>query len=212
MNTSTNKNHVIGVISIIETLILFTMGILGNQISDSMRISPFFLLTTTAIGLIILSAISYTQSMNVPKNQEQPTTSQNFLRKVTPKTMVGIFPFGVMIGLLTGALLLSIGFPSAYVAWFYLFIVMPYEANGLIIGFILSILFALLIDSRLAASLAVGYSIAFSTTILIIRPHENNILLTYSGHIIFFVLLGLLLIIGEPVINWLRKIITEPRI
>ncbi len=203
MNTSnTNQNPTASVIAVVEMLLLFIVGILGNKIAEILNISPGILILLTIIGLGSLAAISYSKSVNITANQPHPRFSHYL-----PKTMISMLPFGIILGLLAGLFVPSFFPPQQFQPF-----VNPYEVIGIFLGLIFIIIIAIAIDNRLAASIGLGYGIAFATVILVTRPRENEIFSTYGGFLLGFVIIAIILVVAEPVFKWLQKIANEPRI
>ena len=72
-------------------------------------------------------------------------------------------------------------------------------------------LFAVAIDGFLAASLLLGYGIAFSTAI-VISQNGAGFVPTYVGDGLVFVLFAMVFIAVEPAFSWFRKALAEPRV
>ena len=214
------KHPTAGLIAVLQTILVFVVGVLGNKISEYLSISITNLLAFTGIGLGILAVISY---FSIPPLASSVTTvASSSLKRFLPKTMVGIFPFGMFLGIVLGSLLPAMEISEPFIngpTWFaHLFnelgIAVPLgEFAGILGGCIACFLFALTIDGHLAGSLLFGYGLAFSTATIVRQTQElSTILLTYFGQGIIFVLIALFLIVIEPIFKKMRGSLTEPRI
>ena len=65
MNQSTRTNPVAGIIAVVDVVLVFLMGILGNNISEKLDIPTSILLILAVIGLAILAIISYGNSYSL---------------------------------------------------------------------------------------------------------------------------------------------------
>lgn len=221
MHTSTNRDNFGALIAIVETLFLFFIGLLSSKISEALRIEPITLLLFTMVSLIVLAVISYVKFHPISTSQTQPTASGVTFARFIPKTMIGIFPFGVAVGLVIGIVIPSVGLATSSIespTWIANLYgcrsvdMHSYELIGIFIAIVFCILFAILIDGRLAAAILIGYGISFPTALIVIRPEENSAFLTYTAYIIGFGIIGVILLVIEPILKWLRGIVTEPRI
>jgi len=216
MNQST-KNPITGFIAAFETILLFMMGILGNKISENLEISSNTLLLLTGVGLGILAIISY--FMTVPAQTQPNTTSR--IKKFLPKTMVGVFPFGVFLGVIFGSFIPLFDPNSSLVTTpglanlfgYPYFLLGEGELAGILGGLIACVLFAVIVDGYLAGSLLIGYWIAFATATVIKQDLSAiNVLITYVGQGIVLIVISFFLIKSEKWLKEFRKLITETRV
>lgn len=222
MEQSRPGNAISGLIAVIDVTLMFGMGILGDKISERLNIQVGALLTMTVAGLLISAIISYVSS----KGSHIETSAEKqygfSLKQLAPKTMMGILPFGAVAGMLMGLLIPAANEAAAP------FFIMPrwistifgnfsaifltsFEFLGVVLGVVLCVMFAIAIDAHLAASFGIGYGIAFATSVVFQQP-TNNILLTYAGESIFWLLIGLLLIFLSPIFKKIRATLSTPRI
>ena len=214
MNTHNNSRFAT-FIAIAEMLLLFVSSMMGNKIADSLNISSTLIIITTAICLVTLSVISYLKTHDSAAIQVKPLRFGVNITRFLPRTMVGMFPFGVIIGLLAGSTLpFSIsGFAGIWTQIGTSYLGMyAYEFWGIAIAIIICLIFAILIDGPLAGAFIFGYGLSFATAILIIRPSENDYLMTYLAYGAGFIILALLFTITEPILAFIRKTITKPRV
>jgi hypothetical protein len=218
----TNKNPVAGFIVAFETILLFFMGILGNKISENLSIPQNILIITTGIGLGILAIISYL----VTNSQQVQANTTSSLKRFLPKTMVGVFPFGVFFGVIFGSFISPLDFNSSMqiLGWiasifgYNAFYINASELAGILGGCIACLLFALIVDGYLASSLLMGFWIAFATITIIKQPSIEvnvlavNVFITYIGQGIVFLLASILFIKFDGLFQHVRKLISEPRI
>jgi len=215
-----NQDGVSPIIAIVEAFILFAIGILGDEIAEVLEIPSRSLFILAGLLFIVLAGISYTKS-----GKTTVLTSQDF-RRFIPKTMVGMFPIGVVIGFIAGAVLtrqdleLVYCWPSEISSLFgYSSLCLGRcEILGVLIGFIISLVFAIFINPHLAAAMLVGYGLALPTAILFIATslQREDIPSTYIGHILSSIAFGVILMVGLPLFNRLLKkfkqVLTEQRI
>lgn len=194
-------------IAILETLLLFIIGVLGNRISESLSISPTTLIIYTGVGLLILSVISYIKTIPFSKESIEKIEIGIKAWRFIPRTMISIFPVGVLLGLVLGANL-----PTYYPSMVNTFGVRPYESVGIFIGLVMGFFFAILIDGRLSAAICFGYGIAFATSILVVRSDENQMLLTYVGWVFGFGLFAVVLTWTDVLFKKIRAVLMEQRI
>ncbi len=213
----TTKNPLAGFIAAFETILLFLMGVLGNKISENLTIRLNTLIVLTGSGLGILALISYFVAN--PLHIQASTASP--LKRLLPKTMVGIFPFGVFFGVVFGAFVSPYNLDSSLdiLGWlasifgYSSFALSTSELAGILGGCIACILFALIVDGYLAGSLLIGYWIAFSTVTVMKQPSNTfGAFITYAGQGIVFLVVAILLISLENRFQQIRKLISEPRL
>jgi hypothetical protein len=221
-NQNQSRNPIAGLVAVVDVILIFAMGILGNKISEIFNISTNLLLILTAFGLLSLATISYFSSKGITHRSSIEKPSGFSLKQFAPKTMIGIFPFGAFLGMLIGLIL-----PASYVeetnpsyiipSWIaYIFgrttmFLTSFEFLGVLLGLVLCIVFAITIDAYLAASIALGYGIAFATAVMFRQPF-NNIFLTYVGEGAFWILVGGALVIISAPLKKLRTVLSTPRL
>jgi hypothetical protein len=221
MNISSKHNPIVGIIAIVQTILVFLMGILGNKISETFEVAPYTLLFYTGIGMVILAVLSYVSSSNMIPFQSGSSASTAVFKRFLPKTMIGMFPFGIMFGLIVGAMapnwadVLPVFFVPKWLANVFnynILILRSYEFFGVVIGTLTCVLFAITVNTHLGSALAFGFGVAFPAAILMIRPIEHEPFITFIGHILWFAMIGIIVILAEPGFRRLRKFVTEQRL
>lgn len=199
-------------IVIADVFLLFISSILANKLSETFQLASLWTIVISAICIVALSAIGYIKSNGVS------WTSSNGFRFL-PRSMATTFPLGVVLGLAGGLICPLIDWPGGsvrlpeWVADFFSFSnlgLMSFEFWGIVVGSVISILFALKVDGYLAGALSIGYGLGFSTTLIVTRFHA--FWPTYLGHILWFGALCWLLIKAEPMWKRLGVMLTERRI
>jgi hypothetical protein len=222
-NQYQTRSPIAGFIAAVDVVLMFAMGILGNKISEILQIPTSLLLVLTAICLFVLATISYFSSKaNTPKVSSERMSGFS-LKQMTPKTMIGIFPFGAFIGMLVG-LILPASFNEAtdlvycmprwidFIFGQWSLCLTAYEFLGVLLGILLCIVFAIAVDAYLAGAMGVGYGIALSTSVIFRQPSFNNVFLTYVGEVVFWLLVaGILIFISSP-LKKLRNVLSTPRL
>jgi len=206
-----DQDRVPSIINILEVIVLFVVGILGNKIAEILKIPVNSLFVLTAVLLVVLTVIAYVRSGSRARIQAPN------IKKHVPKTMMGIFPIGILTGFVVGAIVISLRLESLDVIIPWVSIIFGYEFIGVLIGTVFCVAFALLIDSYLSASFLFGYSLAFPTAILFIAPTDSNLAwMTYLGHMAYGTLLIFILIKVVPACKrgliHLKEIVTAERI
>jgi hypothetical protein len=218
-----------GIVAAFQTLLLFIMGILGGKISEGLEIKPVFLVILTGIGLTAMALISYlnsTKTETAPDSNKHPVKGaaeddpknaaklKRIFYRFFPKTMLGIFPLGIVLGFLSGVIFpFIIEKTSLHITipfWQYVPFSMPLsdsEALGIYFGLGSSIVCAIFLDGYLGAALAIGYGFAFPVTLITVETHIEGA--TVFAHILGFTLFGVLLIIITPLITKIKPIIRK---
>jgi hypothetical protein len=208
----------------IEVLLLFVVGILGNKIAERLDIPSWILISVTMISLIILSVISYIRTHN-PSNQSSSLVSNSprglSIKRFIPKTAISIFPFGILMGFLIGTITALFGndsYAGTAPQWMCSLVdlceysLIMSELTAIIIGCVIFILFSITVDGILAGSLSIGYGLSLPAAILAQANFFASTYATYVGHIAFFTALGIILMITEPLLRFVRKVFSQPRL
>jgi len=245
-----SHKNIPGIVAVFETLLLFAMGVMGNKISEELSIAPVALVTLTGIGLAAMAVISYFNSLRIEthlhlspsipekltdsKFSSAKTKTKITIRNLIPRTMLGIFPFGILLGFVCGMTIPN--FIDFLDKWFYISIGIPFwdslpftlsltdaEALGIYIGTGASILLAIFLDGYLGAALSIGFGLAFPVTLINAESYLHDEGITFFGHLLGFIFIGVLLIIMSPLIGKIRpavfnfmqnakRVLTQPRI
>jgi hypothetical protein len=224
---SNSRTNLLGIIAVAETILLFASGVIGSKVAESLKISEAAILFLTFVCLLALSVVSYVKTQNPNSNTLVKHTGSRVdvsFRRFVPKTALGIFPFGVLWGWLIGVVI-----PKMDVSAFSRFVpswlpgifgysgisITTSEFAGFVIGIFGLVLFALAVDNVLAASMTIGFGIAFPTALLnqsssFFFGHFSTP--TYIGHTGGAIVAAVLLVILSPVFKWLKIALTKPRL
>jgi hypothetical protein len=200
---------------VLQTLLVFAVGVLGNKLADHLQIPPMLVLLLSVLLLGFLSALSLPprtlresdKPIGEPILHSASASAEQTRARVTPfpRTLLGAFPTGLLSGLLLAAALGATGV-LRQVQW------APFgptiygeELASIIIGIVICLYIAVELDKFLAFAFGLGHAVGTATTLTLLWPDENNVALTYSGVLITFVAYGLLLIlVAEPLGRGLR--------
>jgi hypothetical protein len=197
-------------VALLETLVTFIAAIGGNKIAEYINVSPTIVGVMTIICLLILSIISYIKTHDFSATPIKELKIGITFGKFIPKTIIAIFPFGLIFGF-GAATLFSTTLTSVYyrILFSNLFIY-GYDFWGIVLGVVFCILFAILLDSPLAGGISAGYGIAFGTGLSLFKPYP--VLYNLFSYGIGFIIFAILLVMSESIFIRLRQIITEPRL
>lgn len=120
--------------------------------------------------------------------------------------MVATIPLGLLAGMVIGAVLVP-ALPG-YVAGTQMF---RYELLGDIIGAVVWVVYGMFRDPHLAAGGAAGYGVGLPTVVLILRPAENEAVITYGGHLAIFLALAVVLVIARRFLGQAGRWLVKPR-
>jgi hypothetical protein len=132
-----------------------------------------------------------------------------------PRAMIGVLPLGIVLGLVVGSLVFA--FPSSRVpsmlmpSWLASLFGYPhlaltrYEFDGVLVGTVICAVCAIAISGHLSAALALGFGLGFPAFILLADwwRHEGGI--TFFGHLLWFLGVGILFLVIEPGVRRIRN-------
>jgi len=156
MNNSKPTPFQIIIISL-DVIIVFLLSVLGNQIT--LNISRTFLIVS--IGILLLISIFIISARSFPEFLSMLPIER--LQKTMPKTMAGIFPLGVLMGFVVGVFTASDQSP-----WFSFYTnnasgditsEIYLSAFAIVVGLVIAVLFATIINRYLAGAMFSGYNI-----------------------------------------------------
>lgn len=220
----TNRSPVYALVVLLEVFLLFVVGIAGSKVAERLNVSPTVLLIATIASLSTLAAVSYAKSQfhqTIPVQGAQTELPHfKWVRRFVPRTAISIFPFGMISGLVIGTVLHAIGVSGSRYhppQWLCGIVNMCQyslaadEFAAVVIGVLILVIFALLMDGVLAGALSLGYGLALPVAVLTAGgPHDISA--TYTGHILFFGVLAILLVISEPLMRPVRRGVFQPRL
>jgi hypothetical protein len=199
-------------IDIIQLLLVFITSIMGSEIAENLQLSPIMVYVITIISLLFLSAISYLRNHDMAAKPMKQLSFGIIFSRFIPKTVIGIFPVGLALGLILGSIaILAAGNSMTYV---FNVSLLSFDFFGIICGVSVFLLFAIIFDGPLAGGLSFGYGLSFSTGALLIQPFEYVHYRTeyYLAYVVGFAVYALILAISEPKFAIARRTITEPRL
>jgi hypothetical protein len=153
-----------------------------------------------AILLAVAAGLSAAMHRRAPKWKPKARDWRRFIAA----GMWGNLPLGALAGLLAGALA-PLVFRGGATQTGLGTSVYSYETAGIIIGFVLGIGFALLVDARLAAGLLFGYALGFPTALLAASPGAHHLYWTYGGYALIFGGLGVLQLLLKPLLDSAKR-------
>lgn len=145
--------------------------------------------------------VEYTIYRRTPKFDPKATGWKRFL----PASLWGLLPSGALLGLLVSGLAPLIVTGDSFTSTGVGTSLYTDEVVGLIFGILAGIIFAWVVDARLAAGLLFGYGIGFPTGMLVTNPDLHHLWWTYGGHLGIFGVLGLLHLWLKPLLDRTKK-------
>jgi hypothetical protein len=219
----------------IETSLLFLLGTFGSSLSGFLHLPPISIVVLAALCILISSIISI-KFKSLSDSSDLKSRKSTIYSRSIPVSMIGIFPFGICLGLLIAiptALLIPDKFhftaPNPFPVtidsyneageylgvkniWTSLRLgVNQYEAVSTIAILLISSTAALYIGAHRSAALVAGWSIGASVAFALIKPNENPFFITLFGHIVTAIIISWLLIRLRSYLMKLRTIIELPR-
>ena len=196
-----NKQSHLVVITIVETCVVFVLGVAGNKIAELVEIKPIVLVVATCVLLALAIILTLLRARAAP-SPSIDTREKGISRRLIPRTMISIFPVGMLLGLVGGSLLS---------AFFDLHAVL---ATGPFSSLIIGPLFAILVDGYLAGALIVGYGLGFLAATLVIKSVQYSFetFKLYVVYVIFPVIFGHLLWKLDPIWRQIREFVTKERL
>ena len=209
MNNSKPTPFQIIIISL-DVIIVFLLSVLGNQIT--LNISRTFLIVS--IGILLLISIFIISARSFPEFLSMLPIER--LQKTMPKTMAGIFPLGVLMGFVVGVFTASDQSP-----WFSFYTnnasgditsEIYLSAFAIVVGLVIAVLFATIINRYLAGAMFSGYMFGLPIATSIIRPANNDLVASLLANLCLGIPLTLVIIFIIPNIKKFINSINEPRI
>ena len=204
MNHSKPTPFQIAIITI-DVIIVFLLSVLGNQITiDVPRV-----VLLGAIAILLVISIFATSARSFPEFFSMLSVER--FQKMIPKTMASIFPLGVLIGFIGGVFVAS--YKTSSVSWggegewaIY------FNPPGVLIGLIIGILLAIVINRYLGGAIFLGYMFGMPLAISIIRPAPNDLVVSTLANLCLAIPLSFLIIFAMPIVKRIFDAFSEPRI
>jgi len=184
-----------------QTILSFMLGVFGNKIAEIVSITPGFLLAGTLAVMAILFVIVIMQVQPAQENQVHPSTKFNSfgtsldkLGRLLLTRVITVFPFGVVIGSLTAAILVTIMLPYSFNIAFIVgsryyggnVTEFPGPKNYEIVCFIFAVINLFLLYTYrpqvlLNLSYAIGFALGAASVIVFLDPGYNEPKITFIG-------------------------------
>jgi hypothetical protein len=165
-----SKQAQLTIVTVIETCLVFVLGILGNKIADLINVSPAVLVAGTCVIIILTTFVILYRLRLSPESLDGVRTGP--IKRLMPRTMATIFPLGMLVGLIGGGFLPLLIDP-----------VLDVESQGAVLGIasmlgslIIGLPVAILLDNRLACALVFGYGIGILMADSAISFDSNKLL------------------------------------
>lgn len=158
-----------------QVILGFGLGIFGGKLSDIINISPKLVL----VGSIILITLSWTVAFSLTPNNNSAPNTQIHNSLYVPSRVITMFPAAIILGLLSGFFSVSL-MPIPNTKFnFRLFTSHDYEIlTYLSFIFSMFVLIQLKRDHLLILTYAIGFAAGVSSSVLLLRPEENDVLVT----------------------------------
>lgn len=196
-----NKSVRFSTSSLLALISAVLVLIVGTLSSGEVARLPLGSLPVLLITIALVITIIFYGNSRLKKWDPAASGWKGFI----PAAPWGNLPLGILFGLVVGGLvfyLVSGTNPTDTGLGTALF---PDEIAGTVTGFILGVLFAILVDARLSAGLLLGYGLGFPTALIIINPNVHELRWSYGGHIVLFGSLAVLHLVLKPLLDSTKK-------
>ncbi|MBW8012877.1 MAG: metal-dependent hydrolase [Chloroflexi bacterium] len=192
-----NKSVRISISSLLALVSAVLVLLVGTLSSGEVARLPLGSLPVLLITIALVLAIIFFGNSRIKKWDPAASGWKGFI----PAAPWGNLPFGILFGLVVGGLVsyfvpgtnpTDTGLGAA---------LFPDEITGTIIGILLGVFFAILVDARLAAGFLLGYGLGFPTALIITNPNVHELRWSYGGHIVLFGSLALLHLLLKPLLD-----------
>ena len=161
------KHGPMALIIIVEACIVFALGVLGNKVAELVEIKPTALIVGTCALLVFSIVLTLLRAKPVVSDLGDKRCNSVPMRSI-PRTMISLFPVGMLLGMVVVGVLSLFFAPSAQD---FLYDYMLIGLIGIILGALFAISIVVIVDRRRKAG-KIGKVIVLKGTQQLPYPHS----------------------------------------
>ena len=196
-----NKSVRLSISSLLAIGVSIVVLLAGILSSSDIAILPSGSLAVLLVTLLLVLALIY---FGHPRTKKWKPEAGGF-KGIIPAAPWGNLPFGVFLGLVLGGLFSYLVTGSEATTTGIGTSLYPDEIASMAVGVLLGILYAIMIDARLAAGMLLGYGLGLPTALIILNPGLHELKWSYGGYIAIFGGLAVLHLLLKPMLDKVKK-------
>jgi hypothetical protein len=181
MSKKQKSRELFTVLLFLEAILAFSLGVFGNKVAELVHLDPSLVVLVAIVLIVLLFLVTLGRIRYESDNDFLSEYTGSSIGRLLLSRITTIFPVALITGIVTGLCCVTF-IPGDERLSIVPFSIWNYEA----IAFIVSAVLLYLVISRnrdttLILSFSTGLSFGLSSTILVLRPWDNNPVTTFVG-------------------------------